>query len=574
VVFFSKGVLVFLFLSRGSQGESDMKKLALMGIKNMLRSYLIKGLQLAASIVFFFWALEPVHALEFFCASGDVPCLIAAINNANGMPGEHVITLDPGIYSLQIAIGGNGLPSISGSIRIQASADDPPTVIERDPSAAQGFRIFDVSVGGNLSLNGLTLQRGISPGLFSPGAIFNRGVTSLQDSVVTGNFGDAGVITNVGTLNLFRTIVTDNFGGHLAGGIFNELGGTALIEFSTIAHNAADGSGGIFNQGVLVVRNSSIIFNHANGTGVGAGIGNSGYLEIVNSTIAKNSVLSFLFFEEGGGGIANFLGGFTSITNTTIRENESTAGPGGGISNLSGTVRLQDTIVAGNTSVLDFSGSAGPPDCVGTITSVGNNLVGDPSGCAINLQPSDLTGDPGLGALVGAGEEDPPGSAHYPVLAGSPVIDRGNPNACLQTDQLGIFRVGVCDIGAVEFHGPMLVSVDIRPRKDANRINPNSSRDINVAIFSVNGFDATTVNPKTVRFGATGIEAVPIHVAIRDVNGDGHFDMVLQFAIQNTGIACGDTSATLTGQTSQGLSITGSSPIKTVQCKQPKVSRN
>jgi hypothetical protein len=45
----------------------------------------------------------------------------------------------------------------------------------------------------------------------------------------------------------------------------------------------------------------------------------------------------------------------------------------------------------------------------------------------------------------------------------------------------------------------------------------------------------------------------------------------VRFQIQNTGIKCGDTSATLTGQVSSGLSIIGSSPIKTVQCKNPKV---
>ena len=139
---------------------------------------------------------------------------------------------------------------------------------------------------------------------------------------------------------------------------------------------------------------------------------------------------------------------------------------------------------------------------------------------------------------------------------------------------LGNLRAGICDIGAVEFRGPMSVSVDIRPKKDANRINPNSTKDINVAIFSVNGFDATTVDANTVRFGATGTEAAPVHGAIRDVDGDGRFDMVLRFAIQDTGIQCGDTSASLTGQTSQGLSIMGSSPLKTVQCKQQNLSRN
>jgi hypothetical protein len=87
-----------------------------------------------------------------------------------------------------------------------------------------------------------------------------------------------------------------------------------------------------------------------------------------------------------------------------------------------------------------------------------------------------------------------------------------------------------------------------------------------VAIFSVNGFDATTVNVNSVRFGTTGMEAAPIHVAIRDVDAEGDLDMVLRFQIQETGIKCGDTSAVLTGQISGGPSIIGSSPIQTGQC--------
>jgi IgA Peptidase M64 len=115
----------------------------------------------------------------------------------------------------------------------------------------------------------------------------------------------------------------------------------------------------------------------------------------------------------------------------------------------------------------------------------------------------------------------------------------------------------------------MLVAIDIRPRSDANKINPSSTKNINVAIFSGNGFDATTVDPNTVRFGATGAEAAPIHVGLRDVNGDGRRDMVVRFEIQDTGIKCGDTFAFLTGQISNGPSIIGSSPIQTVQCSKP-----
>jgi hypothetical protein len=122
----------------------------------------------------------------------------------------------------------------------------------------------------------------------------------------------------------------------------------------------------------------------------------------------------------------------------------------------------------------------------------------------------------------------------------------------------------------------MLVSVDVRPRSDANRINPDSSKTINVAIFSANGFDATTVGPNTVRFGATGTEATPIHFRRRDVDRDGQRDLVVRFQILDTRIKCGDTSATLTGQIFGGASFIGSSPIRTVHCKenQPKTSPN
>jgi hypothetical protein len=113
----------------------------------------------------------------------------------------------------------------------------------------------------------------------------------------------------------------------------------------------------------------------------------------------------------------------------------------------------------------------------------------------------------------------------------------------------------------------MVVSVDIRPKKDANRINPSSSKNVNVAVFSGDGFDAATIDPTSARFGATGTEATPIRVRITDVDGDGLRDMIFRFQILDTGIKCGDTSAFLAGQIAGGQSFIGSSPLTTVQCK-------
>jgi len=43
--------------------------------------------------------------------------------------------------------------------------------------------------------------------------------------------------------------------------------------------------------------------------------------------------------------------------------------------------------------------------------------------------------------------------------------------------------------------------------------------------------------------------------------------MILHFNTQDTGIVCGDTSASLTGETVSGQEIEGSDSIKTVGCK-------
>jgi len=80
-------------------------------------------------------------------------------------------------------------------------------------------------------------------------------------------------------------------------------------------------------------------------------------------------------------------------------------------------------------------------------------------------------------------------------------------------------------------------------------------------------FDATTVDPTTVLFGATGSEAAPVQSALEDVDLDGDTDMILHFDTQDTGIVCGDTSASLTGETFSGQAIEGSDSIKTVGCK-------
>jgi hypothetical protein len=140
-----------------------------------------------------------------------VACLIVAINEANGLPGEHIINLAPGTYTVGFPGEENELPSITGSIRIQASSSDLPAVIEGgDPT-------FHVSLGGEFSMDGVTVQRGNR-------AIINFGVTSIQNSIVTHNsVGDSEAIINFGMISLQDSVVTHNIGD---GGTIHNFGKT------------------------------------------------------------------------------------------------------------------------------------------------------------------------------------------------------------------------------------------------------------------------------------------------------------------------------------------------------------
>jgi len=110
------------------------------------------------------------------------------------------------------------------------------------------------------------------------------------------------------------------------------------------------------------------------------------------------------------------------------------------------------------------------------------------------------------------------------------------------------------------------VSIDIKPGSYPNSINPKSKWLIPVAILTTASFDATTVDPASVRFGPGGATEAHGTGHIEDVDGDGDDDLMLHFKTQATGIQCGATSAALTGQTQGGQPIEGIDSVRTVGC--------
>jgi hypothetical protein len=375
--------------------------------------------------------------------------LRSAIMATNDLGGSNQIVLSAGTYTLTIAqtqdrgdAGGHlqiGMGLTVNDVEIDGATNDV-TVID----ANNLDHAIDVGFFCSATLSNLTIQNGT--GTFG-GDVGNSGRLTIDSSILTGGIAisGAGVYSNGGTLTITNSTITNNgtsrttFGGGVfaqnatvtlandslvnnSGGFGVGLylnGGTATIDSSTIANNAATGNGGgIYNQGATTTLTNVTIAN--NSATQGGGIytfGSLATITLTNCTIAGNSCSGFF---NGGGGIYEGIGGPTTI--------------------------LHNTIVAGNTADQG-------PDIDGAITSQGYNLIGN-SQDASGFVDSDFVGtadnpiDPMLGPL-----QDNGGPTQTMALQqGSLAIDNGDPNGAPALDQRGVARdSNAPDIGAFEF---------------------------------------------------------------------------------------------------------------------------
>jgi hypothetical protein len=111
------------------------------------------------------------------------------------------------------------------------------------------------------------------------------------------------------------------------------------------------------------------------------------------------------------------------------------------------------------------------------------------------------------------------------------------------------------------------ISIDIKPGGNPNSINLKSKGVVPVAILTTETFDATTLDPLSVRFGPNGAMETHGRGHMEDVDGDNDLDLVLHFKVQEIGIACGDITASLTAETFSEEEVEGADSISTIGCK-------
>lgn len=433
-------------------------------------------------------------------AVGNNECTLrAAINETNALSTDDTIVLPAGNYTLTYALapGFEGVDlGITDDLTI-VGAGDQNTIVSSDISVGifringavtvtlQDFTIRDGQIfsslgheggaavqnnGGNVSLVNMRLSNNTATSIGS-GAVLNRngGSITIENSIIAANTasssggvtneinsnmfiitstiegnaaGDGGGITNGGTLEIVDSVVRENNATSTsasAGGIYNF--GVMTITHSMVVSNTASGGGSSYGGGIrnfddaqMLLQNSTVAYNTAS---QGSGIGNTGTMNIINSTISNNSV--------GGGVYQSGSTAVITLTNSTVTQNDwhNITFSGSFINGF----WLQNSIVANPAGGNDCSSSST------IIVSLDHNLDSDGS-CNLD-QPNDL---PGVEPFLEALSNNDDTTLTHALTPLSPAIDAANDLVCPETDQRGVTRSqGLhCDIGAYE--SPYLAS--------------------------------------------------------------------------------------------------------------------
>lgn len=125
------------------------------------------------------------------------------------------------------------------------------------------------------------------------------------------------------------------------------------------------------------------------------------------------------------------------------------------------------------------------------------------------------------------------------------------------------------DTGFQFYAVPCGIRLEIIP----NKIHPYIRGVIPVAILGGEDFSIVEIDVTTIRFGPGGAtcrhdltDEWTCSEHIEDVNLDGFMDLMTHYRVEDTGINCGDTSATLTGSRLDGTPFVGIDYFETVGC--------
>ena len=332
--------------------------------------------------------------------------------------------------------GNVGLPVVTARIHVRGAG----SAVERDASLAcpggPAFRILEVALSGNLTLEDVVLRNGCAP---SGGGVRNAGLLALQRSGIERNTayaGNGGGLANAGSASLVGSRIADNTATGTGGGIYHSGVGSLTVDRSSVVRNAADTAGGIEN---LIGRTT-----------------------LVNTTVSNNSAAR-------AGALQNSGGGGLTLINSTVAANRASV-EGDGIVNRMGGVSFVNSLLVNRCLFLSSPGR----------TDAGYNLERRDT-CGLDAPTSVRNALPLLAPLGHYGGP----TESQPLEPDSPAIDAGDDAVCAapgvaSADQRGVARPdgdvasgGHCDIGAIE-----RVDCDADGNDDGMQVAANPELDL------------------------------------------------------------------------------------------------
>lgn len=312
------------------------------------------------------------------------------------------------------------------------------------------------------------------------GAIGQSGGSAIISNTLfsgnTGGSGSAVTSLSVSGLQVTDSVFDGNFANLWGGAIYLQdqtvqasIAGSSFTNNHALTSTVGFGGGAIWlSGGVLTLANSTFTTNTSESRAGALGVF-GGQVTLTNVTVSGNTAKN-----SGGGLYVQTDNPFSSplmldinnvtITGNTADSDNNNTGDGGGIFALSGTVNIQNSILAGNFDTPNNTGAGTVhPDCSGIFALPHYNLIGRNGGCVgfVNGSNGNLVGTAGspLNALLAPLANNGGSTLTHALLSGSPAVNAANPLApgsgglaCAAADQRGVMRPlgSLCDMGAFE----------------------------------------------------------------------------------------------------------------------------
>lgn len=311
-------------------------------------------------------AITVTSTLDTIDPNDGVTTLREAVIAANNSPGDDTITLPAGTYTLGIAGAGENaaatgdldITDTTGSLTI-IGAGAETTIIDAGGATGLNDRVFEVLSGVVVNVSGVTVTGG------SLGGFANFGTLTLTNNTVSNNLGRG--IYNAGVLTLRNSTLSGNTTTGNGGGIYNSGGHLSIIDSSILSNTSSrTGGGGINSAGVSTVTISGSFIQGNEGGALRSG--SRAVWNITDTTISGNSGV--------------WSGGFSGAGDLTISDSTISDNTGGGAAiALNGPLTLVNSSIIRNTGISSGGLAMGGSGNIWTISgSTISNNVGTQSG--------------------------------------------------------------------------------------------------------------------------------------------------------------------------------------------------